>query len=324
MSTCLDNIISIGCSPYDVSLSGLDLFDAPEISHNNIANITNEENTSGYQMAVSKVQLATKLVKNDLLSVLAANNVLPNINDITYTAGTFKPSTTIAAANLNRGLVLHKAGSWQGTIRKLIIKNIYVYPLADATDVTLTIHDQYKGGTSTEYTIDLVGGDVNTFNVEYEVLGTYARVYLNGTALPVASNYLTCFTGCGGRLPNDCGYVKSFYNNKEISGHEGYGINLDFHCECDYDELLCGLSKGLLGNIVWYKARILIQEMRIQTNRLNNWSAFNREEAEQYLQQLISEYTTNWNTFVNSLPSVIKNMRDSCLWCRGTRWVTNV
>jgi hypothetical protein len=44
------------------SLSGLDLMDAPEISIINLANIANEEYTSGLALARKKIEQATLLV----------------------------------------------------------------------------------------------------------------------------------------------------------------------------------------------------------------------------------------------------------------------
>lgn len=327
MSSCLDNIISVrACNPDDTpaSLSGLDLFDAPEISTSTLANMANEEYIKGRTLATAKVSLATKLISNDLKSVMAANNLLPNLTDITYNAATFKTSTTFLSQAVDRGLVFHKAGNVQGSLRKHIIHNVYTYPLTDATGVTLSIWDSWAGGTLTEYEIDLTADEVNTHNVEYTVLGSYARVYINGDGLSFASSYLTCFTGCDGRRPNNCGFVKGYFDGREVSRKEGYGISIDFSCVCDYDEMLCGLAKTTLGTLVWLKARILLMEERLETDRLNNFIVWGREDAKDKLKELKAEYIMEWNTFANSVPSIVENMRDSCLNCRGSRWKTNI
>lgn len=140
----------------------------------------------------------------------------------------------------------------------------------------------------------------------------------------MASSYLTCFTGCNGGLPNSCGHVKGFYDGREINTKQGYGLSMEFSCKCDYDELLCGLARGTLGNIVWMKARIELLDSLLKTDRLNNWVVYGRDETKQFRDELYNDYVSAWNTFAMSLPNVLKNMRDDCLDCRGIRYVTNV
>lgn len=326
MSNCLDNIVSVkGCDGVKGdSLSGLDIFDAPEISLNNLANIANEEYISGLALAQDKIRLACKMVKNDLQSVMAAANVLPNLTDITYTAATFKPNKTVGLSSVQRGLVLNRNAKIQGAMTKQVIHNVYIYPFISKSDVSVYVYDQWAGGTLTTYSIDLTANQTNTLNIEYTVLGNYARVYIQDADVSFASSYLTCFTGCDGRMPNACGYVKGWYDDHTINTREGYGINIDFSCACDYDELLCGLSKGTLGNIVWMRARYELMESLIKTNRLNNWTIYNRDEAKEFTKELYNQYVIDWNTFAQSLPNVLKNMRDSCLDCRGITWKTNI
>ncbi|MBW7913075.1 MAG: hypothetical protein H3C54_05095, partial [Taibaiella sp.] len=79
----LENIISVRdvcAGEQQQSLSGLDLMDAPEISIKNLANIANEEYTTGLNLAKKKVQQAIILVRNDMMSVMAANKVIPNLS----------------------------------------------------------------------------------------------------------------------------------------------------------------------------------------------------------------------------------------------------
>lgn len=322
LMSCLDNIVSVKQCGESSSLSGLDIFDAPEISTNILANIASEEYIQGRALAVDKVNLAVKMVRNDLQSVMAANNVLPNITDISYIAGTFKGSTSLGASTKQRGVSLHRNPKIQGKMNKQVIHNVYLYPLTSKNAVNVYIYDEWAGGTLTTYELNLVANQSNTLNVEYTILGRYARVFIQDGEVSMASTYLTCFTGCGGKMPNECGYVKSYFDGRDLTGKEGYGINIDFSCSCDYDELLCGLSKTTLGNIVWMRARYELMESLIKTDRLNNWTVYNRDEAKAFAVDIYNQYVTDWRTFANSLPNILKNMRDSCLDCRGIRWIT--
>src|ERR1044071_2532768 len=108
----LENIISVRdvCNSEDapVSFSGLDLMDAPEISVLNLARIANEEYISGLALAKKKVQLAAILVRNDLMSALAENSVIPNLSVKRYVTSEFKPAVTFPAETKERGVTLYR------------------------------------------------------------------------------------------------------------------------------------------------------------------------------------------------------------------------
>lgn len=323
----LENIISVRdvCAGEQAqSLSGLDLMDAPEISARNLANIANEEYITGLNLARKKVAQALILVRNDMMSVMAANRVLPNLLAKKYTVGEFKTTINYPAEPKERGVTLYKNRKIKGNLRKLKVHEVQVYALADVEGATLKIYDDYANGMVSTYTIDLTANQVNTFNVEYEVKGSFARVLLDGTNVPVAGTYLTCFTGCNGTMPNDCGYTKGWYDDREISSKEGFGINLVFSCACDYDQLMADMAQTYMGEIIWLKTRVLLLEEHLRTNRLNNWVVYGREETKEYLVDIENQYRDKWQVFVNAMPGLLKQFNDDCLQCNGIRWVTNV
>lgn len=323
----LQNIISVRdvCAEEQVvSLSGLDLMDAPEISAKNLANIANEEYVTGLNLARKKVTQATILVRNDLMSALAANKVMPNIIAKKHTTGEFKTTINYPAEAKERGLTLYKNRKMKGALRKLVIHNVHIYSLANVDGAVLKIYDDYAGGTVSTYNVDVEANKVNTFNVEYELKGSFARVLLDGTNVPVAGTYLTCFTGCNGAMPNDCGYTKGWYDNKEITSKEGFGVNLEFSCACDYEQLLCDLAQTYIGEIVWLKSRVLLMEEHLRTNRLNNWVVYGRDETREYLTDIENQYREKWQIFINAMPVLLKQFNDDCLNCNGIKWVTNI
>lgn len=324
----LENIISVWdvCAGEEqpVSLSGLDLMDAPEISARNLANIANEEYVTGLNLAKKKVQQAIILVRNDMMSVMAANRIIPDIVAKKYTVGEFKTTINYPAEPKERGITLYKNKKTRGALRKLTIHNVQVYSLAEKEQVELKIYDDFAGGIVSTYHVDVLPNQVNTFNVEYTIKGTFARVLLDGTELPVAGTYLTCFTGCNGTMPNDCGYTKGWYDDREISSKEGFGVNLEFSCACNYEQLLCDLAKTYVGEIVWLKSRVLLMEEHLRTNRLNNWVIYGREETKEYLADVENQYREKWLAFVGAMPGLLKQFNDDCLQCNGIRWVTNV
>lgn len=325
--SCLDSIISINgfCGENQAtSLSGLDLFDAPEISAKNLSNIATETYITGKKLATAKFNLAKTLVKNDLMSVMGANNIIPNILDQKLTCGEFRPSTTIGADPVERGITLFRNKNIRGMLRKTTIHTIKIYPLVSVDSVTVKIYDDYAGGMVSEYNFALTANEVNEFDVEYTIKGSYARVVMNGEDIPVSSAYLTMCAGCNGSLPNDCGYTKTSYKGNDTNGKEGYGILLDFSCKCDYGELLCSLADSFLGELVWLKTRYLIQDERMHSNRFNNYIVFGTEDAQATRDDIGNQYINKWNAFVNAAPQLLRAFRDDCLECRGARWSTNV
>lgn len=325
--SCLENIISVRdvCGDSSsTSLSGLDIMDAPEISTKNLAKIANEDYISGYNLAKKKVEQAAILFRNDTMSVMAQNKVLPNIVTKKYEAAAFKNTIQYPALATERGLTLYKNRAFRSEMRKTVIHKVYIYPSNSAEGVELKIYDDYTGGVVSTYNVDLVANEVNEFPVEYEVKGTYARVLLDGTNVGVYGSYLTCFTGCNGTKPNDCGYVKGWHDGREIASKEGFGINIEFSCECDYDQFICGLSKTYIGEIVWLKSRVLLMEEHLRGNRLNNWMVYGRDEMKDYMVDVENQYRAKWNGFVEALPNILKSFKDNCFQCNGIRFVTNI
>lgn len=324
---CLDNIISIkGCTQGE-SLSGLDLLDAPELSSNILEYAANEDTLSGAQLAKEKVALATKLVKTDLMLALTNNNIIPNLANRSYVTGEFRPATTISASAKMRGQTLYRPDNRRGNMRKLVINKIRIYPLADVAEATVKLLDASPGdgtGTQYTYTFALTANQVNEFEINKTIEGSYARVTMDGTDIPVASSYMTCFVGCGGKKPNDCGYVKSTIGDSDIGGREGYGIVLDFKCECDYDVLLCNLAEHYIGHLVWLKSRIVLLEAGINTDRYNSFFIYGKEEMLNTIKQLSADYNNRWYALMQTMPSTLKSFPDDCLVCNGAQWKTNI
>lgn len=299
--------------------------DAPEMSPLALADIAGSKDTSGLQLAQRILSNAAVQVRNDMLAVLSDNNMLVDATSPVYGTSVFKEGEVPSASSDERGLKLIKSNPrWRKSVRKLVIKNIKIYALEDADAVEVKIYDSGLDlPITTTYEFDLVGDRVNTFLVNYEVLGEHAIVALAG--VDVGSSYLATCAGCSGKVPNDCAYTESYNNGRSIAGREGYGVGVDFICECDYDKLLCNLSKTTLGNLIWMKARVMLLNERLQTERANNWVVYGREEIKDYyLPKLESEYDAAWKPFVKSLPQILKSFSGECITCNGIRSVISV
>jgi len=322
LGSCLDDIVTVSdlCNgERECSLSGFDLMDAPEISITNLSAIANETYMTGLRLARAKVKQAALQVKNDMIAILNTNNITTDLSAPSFRTSTFNPNVSIAPAALERGITIFRSARIRGKLKKVFIKDIEIYPLVSA-ETHLLIYDN---GYQTSYPVSLVGGKVNSFQLNYIVRGKYARFVIDDTNVTMASATLMCTSGCNGTEPNYCAYTESYNGSKEVGSKEGYGINLIFSCECDYDQFLCDLAKTYVGELIWLKSRILLLDERLHTSRMNNWVVYNREESAQMRIDLDTEYREKWNGLVRGMYSILKNYRDSCLECRGIRWVVN-
>lgn len=295
--------------------------DAPEITFQGLSAVANEKYVDGYTLVQNVLRLAILDMKNDFLSVLATNNISTDISNISYKTSVFNTENTWPALAKERGLTLYKAPKTKNRLKKMIIHKVSILPMVDKEDAEVLIYDN---SNVYAYPIELTANLINTIEIHHIVQGDYARVLIDGTDLPVATSRLICFTGCSGGLPNDCGYTKGYNGDGEISGKEGFGLGVEFTCECDYESILCDLAKSYVGKLIYLKTRMGLLEEKLMTNRLNNIVVYGKEEAQAMLKKLEGEYTDTWNSFVGGLPNILKKYNSDCLNCRGVKWVVNV
>lgn len=314
---CIDEIVTLGVCPDDgVPTSGFTLLQAAGMSAKIFANIANETYISGAQLAMGKKALAINQVRNDFIGALQSNAVMANMAVIDYNSSRFNPGVIIPASSLQRGLTVHKT-SRRGGLRKTYIKNIQVYPL-DSGEATIIIGDGY---TETQYEVELVANQVNTFVSGYEVIDSTALITIDAPGIRFASATVICHKGCGGQIPNDCAWVDGWDGTRAVKS-ESYGLNIQFYCKCDYDTLLC--QNSYIGEILWLKWQYLIFDEQYKTNRFNNWVTYGRDQLPDIIAGVNSQYVAKWNEMMSGLYGWLNQYKDSCLECRGVRRKINV
>lgn len=325
--SCLDNIVTLGVCPDDgTSLSGFKLINAPGISIKTLADTANETYLKGAELAMQKKELAINMVRNDFIAALHQNRVVTTISNPEYNTSQFNTGASVATYSGERGVVLHKA-NWRGKLRRLYIKEIQLYPLGSG-DATLKIYDGYN---VYEYAVTLTGGQINTFNEEnldgfpfmMNENSTYLKVLIDQSEFPFVSAPITCMVGCNGTAPNPCGWADGWDGAAAVK-REGYGINVVFYCDCNYEQILCDLAKSYSGELIWLKWQIAIFEEAQKSNRFNNWIVYGADKIGDQIASLDAKYTSKWNALMEGALGILKTYRDDCLNCRGTRWVTNM
>lgn len=321
VESCLDGIVTVSdvCSgTRECSSSGYDLMDAPEISINNLAAIANEKYISGLNLARSIVINATRMIKNDLIATLNTNGILTNVQNAQYTTS-FNNNAIVPASALERGITLFRNPSIRGNLKKVLIQKVEIYPSSSGN----TVLKVYDNGLVSSYSISLVAGQINEFQINHEMSGNYARVLVDNSTIDMYSTTISCKTGCGGSAPNPCGYAQSYDGTSENRSAEGYGLNVYFSCQCNYDEFMCDLSQTYVGELIWLKSRIMLIDEQLRTNRFNDWVTYNRTDLLNFKADLTNQYVNRWNALVSGMYGILQNYRDDCIICRGIQWVVN-
>lgn len=327
--SCLDTIVSLGiCPDEDESLSGFKLIQAAGISPKNLAAIANETYTRGVELALEKKELSLIQFQNDFIGALQANRVITTQSEPVYTTAIFNTAVTNSTYAGYRGQTLHRASGYKGYLRQTIIKAVQCYPLASG-DAVLNIQD---GFNSYSWAITLTANQTNTFDADlldgfpfiFPETSHAVRVTIDNTTIPFASAKLTCMVGCNGTLPNPCGWVDGWDGERPVK-EEGYGINLQFYCHCDYLKVICDLSKAFTGELIWLKWQINVFEEQLMSNRFSNLVIYGHEELQtKVIPDLYNKYNKKWNDMMNGLFEILKTYKDDCLQCRGVRWHTNI
>ncbi|ADX66963.1 Uncharacterised protein [Weeksella virosa] len=322
MSTCLDNIVSVSnpCSNEKAfNTSGYDLLDAPEINLSNISQIANSDQPNGYEFLKAQLKFAIRDVVNDFISVLNTNNLITQLVSDQIITGQFDNSLNNPIAGkcgitINRNQQYYEPNS----IKRLTIHSVMIFPVDDHEKTNLFIQ---QGTVIKTFPIKLIGGKINKYSINYKSEGNDPiHVYLEN--IETYSSELTCLIGCNGSMPNQCGFVKGYKNGTEIQ-KEGFGINIAFSCDCDYESLLCRYAKSYVGKIIYLKSRANILQERLNNDRITSFIIYGREHATELHEKVENEYRETWNSFVESLPNLLINDSD-CINCKRVKIVVNV
>ena len=316
---CLKNIVTIKdlCGE-SVPTSGYDLMSAPEISPKQSAAIANEEYVKGLDLLKAKLDMAILEVGNDFNALISTNGYALNVAGDTYSSGTWNSGINNPPAALERGLILHKAN--YSPLKRIRITNIQISVAVSMNDVPVYIYDN---GLKHTYYFNLVAGSINIFAVNHLMEGSSVRVVMDNSVLTTSSTVIACKLGCGGTVPNPCGYVKGWNGSQEIQS-ESFGLHINFNCECVTESIVCDLASSFTGKLIWLKARLLVMEEHLYSTRLNSIVLWGKDKIEKLKSDVEKDYVETWNSLVNSLPVVLKKYQGECIVCNGIKIVTNV
>lgn len=320
MSHCIDKIVTLGVCPDDgAPTSGFSLIHAPGISMSNLANVATDAYVTGTTLAMEKKKLTKAQIVNDFIGAIQSMNVVARTVDQLY------PTTRLSniSSGLNslpRGVEIHAVKHRPG-LRRLVVESVDLLPL-DTGTTTLLIGDK-------SFSIDVEAGGINTFNESnlpeafpFVTAESRLKIRVDQSVIPFGSGEITCMQGCHGRAPNPCAWADGWNGNANVKA-EGYGVNVNFKCTCDYEALLC--DNRLTGELFYTRWQINIFEEQVLSNRFESWVTHNREMlTKEILPTLWGKYHDLWAAFVKGLPDLLRSYNDDCLDCRRIRRVVNI
>lgn len=332
MASCIPDIVSLGLCDDEISLSGFTLMQAAGMSPLNGDRIATEQYNNGKQMFEVKKSVAENMVRNDFIGVLQQNRIVSTITKREYNTCYFNTSSETGTYSGYRGLVVASRGASQlGTLRKFYIDKIQCYPLQSG-ECTIRIRDFDNGiPVNTNINVNLVANQLNTFDdtvgfERYHCINDRVLVEIDQTTISFADTVITCKDGCDNTGKNPCGSAEG-YNGTGISRKNGFGLNVVFSCNCDYDELICKFSRTFTGELIWLKWQALVYEEMYKTNRFNTWTTYNRDEIMKViLPDLNNKYNMKFNEMIaGGMLEMLKQYNDNdCLNCRGVQQITNI
>lgn len=322
---CIDQLVTLGiCPDEDASTSGFTLLQAPGMNLKNFANIAID--SSGIDMVMEKKALTILQLKNDFIGEMQMRNVVMQQSSPVYNTSVLNPNINKGTYTGFRGLTLHKNAKYRGRLRKTRIKSIDIYSFTDG-ETQLKLDD---GINTYTWDIELVANSVNTFNetnlddfpYTLSMDSDYVRVLVDTTNVELSSAEIRCMIGCNGTMPNDCGWANG-WDGSAAEKSEGYGVNVNFQCDCDYEQLICDTK--VMGELMWLKWQINVYEEQEKSNRFSNLVVYSHEEIrDKVIPELYGKYNAKWSNLLDGLYGILKTYRDDCLDCRRIRRVPNL
>lgn len=328
MADCIQDIVTIGLCDTEPSKSGFTLMGAAGMSPLNASKITTEQYDNVLAMLEVIKQNALRIVRTDFNGFLQSNRIATTITNRVYDSAKFNISKANGFYAGFRGQTLFPNTKYQrGNMRQLRIVSVETYTLIGG-DGNIVIADFDNGvPITTTYPTTFTANTKQThvLPIPYTTVSNQVSVLIDNTSLAFASSEVLCGVGCGGTVKNDCAKV-SGYDGEMFVRKEGYGMNVQFTCDCDYDLLICDLTAAFTGELIWYKMQELFYEEQYKSNRFNNWTIYNTKQiAEQIIPDLQNKYATKFNAMISGgIMDILKQYQDDCLNCRGIRFQTNI
>lgn len=328
MIACLENLVGIrtACGTQVTSDSGLYVQDLPHINLK-LADAVVTDQESGYQLLLSKINLAGEYLKNDVL-----NRMAPHFKQVSVLENE-QVGYFVENKPLSPGITDTYKGI-QFKVREsphldLFISQIRLFSNYSG-DIQVKVFDLIQGKELDSITVTAVAGEIvskDVFKV-YKTKGQNLNIFIGydttgidsyKTTLYNPRNYPGC-TSCMSPYRWGNKYVW-LYSQKigvsdvkvqnSLSGsNDTGGLSIDYSLNCTLDRWVCSM-RNTLAFPLWHRAAVeILREVQIST-RLNSLVTLKKEETADLMGFYEGQY-------MNSMDNIFKNLKvpnDICFYC---------
>lgn len=316
------------CTNNNPPASGLYVTDLEGITLNMASHIVSGEDVTGINLIKQKINFATGLVIDDLNFYLQNSFQLNLIKD--YLIAGIYNDVFLPFDNNERGLSIRKnnANNYYG----IRLEKVNILANTDKLNVKLKIYD---GGYLTEFTFDLIAGQIKTIQLDYDMKFDKVLLVMDNSDIEVNEGYLVKSQNTNNSYGCGCGCNSVMYQNNlngpydkyiTIRGWNGttednliYGMKLEASIRCNFDRFICALASQFK-YIILYRVGIELMKEWLASERLNYFTGLegNTEKAKFLYNNWVNEYEKKYTTLTQNINGLIKSISDSdCVICKG-------
>lgn len=316
ISDCLNNFIGLRGYCDDVTpVSGLYINDLPGISLKMAASIANAEqqNFSGlwdeiYTRSLTRFEadVAIRMQKYFKTNLLVDQE----------TAGYYRNDyDTVASSNAYKGVAIKVYGS---NATKIYINSVTLR-LESVTNTSGNIYIfDYNDGRTLDTISFTAANGVNEIQINkaYFAKGQKKRIFVaydSNIGAAISSDttsiydYYRFASIRGGSIT-----VGTTVNKDNITfGGESYGMVLNFSIGCSIEPFICS-HRDLLKTVFWYLLGAEMMKERLMSDRINQFTMANREQAESIHEDFEEKYKTLMDTILDNMEPSSDNLCFTC------------
>lgn len=317
--TCLDNFIGLrGACNGSTPISGRYINDLPGVDLRMLSNLSNEEQADYdgvwneiYRRSVGELESEVSI---RMQKYFKKSQILENTQSGYYKS----PAVTESASAEYKGIAI----LYNGTKYTSVFVNEVGLYLSGSATVTIKVFDYRTGATLDTLSFSGTTG-MNYFqiNKEYYSYDKKAQIYICYDATAIASQETNVFS------PYDESSSESFVRGARISTvgtvleanmtFEGntYGLTVNFNIKCSVARLICSIRDSLVSPLYFKLAEQLLLE-RSMSDRLNKYTMFNAERADELRAEYIAKYNQSLDNVLNELEPIADG---TCIECEKER-----
>ncbi len=306
--SCLENFIGVRCLTTNPK-SGLWINDLPGINLGYAADIVDRGGSSGLQFLQEKIDYATRLVIQDVVSMSTPFFRVSSIID-QIEGGVFK--SVFSSYTGNKGIKF-KIGN--ARLLRIRVNAIKIKTNNPATAINGQIID---GNTTWSFSTTTDADGYAEYLPQYLSSTKEVIIVIDTTGLSVNKTDVKAGCGCSSKASKFM-TVTGWDGVSNKTANTTYGLVVDATAECNYDEFAC-LIQSKLPFPILFRAGLEIVKEAITTDRLNSITLLDEDKVNFLLSDFNRDYEKYMKALIDSLPELMKRIDDCCIVCTQSKY----